>query len=109
MKHLPQASMPDSDLKLQLMSLALDAFTGAGYRAIGMDHFALPEDELSRAMETRTLHRNFMGYTVQSAQDMVAFGISGIGDVDGAFVQNHKKLPPYYQAVREGRLPVERG
>jgi oxygen-independent coproporphyrinogen-3 oxidase len=109
MKHLPQESLPGPALKLELLAAAIDAFTGAGYRAIGMDHFALPEDELSRAVEARTLHRNFMGYTVQSAGDMVAVGISGIGDVEGAFVQNLKKLPEYYAAIDAGRFPVERG
>jgi oxygen-independent coproporphyrinogen-3 oxidase len=109
MKHLPQESMPDAALKLELLALSIDAFTRAGYRAIGMDHFALPEDELSRAIETRTLSRNFMGYTVQSAQDMLAVGISAIGDVQGAFVQNVKKLPPYEESIAAGRFPVERG
>lgn len=109
MKHLPAESLPDAGLRLQLISMAVDVFTGAGYRAIGMDHFALPGDELSRAAEARTLSRNFMGYTVQSARDMVAVGISAIGDVQGAFVQNVKKLPEYRDAVAAGRFPVERG
>ena len=74
-----------------------------------MDHFALPDDELGRALEARTLHRNFMGYTVQSARDMVALGVSAIGDVQGAFVQNTKKLPEYYAALDAGRFPIERG
>jgi oxygen-independent coproporphyrinogen-3 oxidase len=81
MKHFPKEVLPDAPLKLQLLGLTIDAFTGAGYRQIGMDHFALPDDELSRAVEARTLHRNFMGYTVQSARDMVGVGITAIGDV----------------------------
>ena len=74
-----------------------------------MDHFALPDDDLARAMDDSTLHRNFMGYTVQSARDMVALGISGIGDVQGAFAQNVKKLPQYAAALGVGRFPIERG
>jgi oxygen-independent coproporphyrinogen-3 oxidase len=74
-----------------------------------MDHFALPGDDLARAAERGTLSRNFMGYTVQSARDMVGVGISAIGDVADAFVQNAKKLPAYYAAIDAGRLPVERG
>jgi oxygen-independent coproporphyrinogen-3 oxidase len=109
MKHIPTAALPDARLKLELLALSIDAFTRAGYRQIGMDHFALPEDELARAVESRTLHRNFMGYTVQAARDMVATGISGIGDLQGAYVQNVKKLPDYYAALRAGRFPVERG
>lgn len=109
MKHISREALPDASLKLELLGLTIDAFTAAGYRTIGMDHFALPSDELSRAIENRRLHRNFMGYTVQSARDMVAVGISGIGDVQGAYVQNAKKLPAYYRALDENRLPVERG
>ena len=109
MKHIPTAALPDAALKLELLALTIDAFARAGYRQIGMDHFALPEDELSRAAEARTLHRNFMGYTVQTARDMVALGVSGIGDLQGAYAQNVKKLPGYYAAVREGRFPIERG
>ncbi|HUF46446.1 MAG TPA: oxygen-independent coproporphyrinogen III oxidase [Vicinamibacterales bacterium] len=109
MKHLPEASLPGPALKIALLALARQAFTGAGYRAIGMDHFAVPDDELARALDARCLHRNFMGYTVQPARDMVALGVSGIGDVQGTFVQNTKKLSEYYAALDAGRFPVERG
>lgn len=109
MKHLPEESLPPADVKMALLALAQDAFTGAGYRQIGMDHFAVPEDELARALATQTLHRNFMGYTVQSARDMVALGVSAIGDVQSAFVQNTKKLNEYYDAIDAGRFPIARG
>ena len=65
--------------------------------------------DMARAVETHSLHRNFMGYTVKSTSDMVAAGISAIGDVHGAFVQNTKKLPEYYEAIDAGRFPIERG
>ena len=81
----------------------------AGYRQIGMDHFALPDDELSRALDAGCLHRNFQGYTTKPASDSVALGITGIGDLAGAYVQNVKKLPHHAEAVRAGRFPVERG
>jgi len=97
------------ELKLELYLLGLDKFLAAGYRQIGMDHFALPEDELAVAQEKRVLHRNFMGYTTKPASDTVAFGISGIGDLQGAYVQNIKEHEAYYTALREGRLPVFRG
>jgi len=109
MKHLPAESLPGADVKLALLAETIDAFVGAGYRQIGMDHFALPDDELARAIDNRSLNRNFMGYTVQSARDMVALGVSGIGDVQGAFIQNTKKLSEYYAALDAGRFPVERG
>jgi oxygen-independent coproporphyrinogen-3 oxidase len=109
MKHLPEEALPDAALKLRLLELTIEAFDGAGYRRIGMDHYALPHDELARAQDGRTLHRNFMGYTVQSARDLVAVGVSGIGDLQGAYVQNGKKLPEYFATLQEGRFPVERG
>ena len=109
MKHLPAEALPEASAKLELLALTIDAFAHAGYRQIGMDHFARPDDELAKAIDNRSLHRNFMGYTVQSARDMLAFGVSGIGDVQGAFVQNVKKLSDYYTALDAGRLPVERG
>ena len=109
MKHLADESLPGPDLKVALFGLARRAFLDAGYRQIGMDHFAVPEDELGRAIEHRALHRNFMGYTVQSARDMVALGVSGIGDVQNTFVQNTKKLNEYYAGLTAGRFPIERG
>ncbi len=109
MKQLDIEALPMVETKLALLAQTVDAFTSAGYRQIGMDHFALPSDELARAVDARTLHRNFMGYTVKSTSDMVAMGVSAIGDVRGAFVQNTKKLPEYYGAVESGRFPIERG
>lgn len=109
MKHLAEESLPSPRLKLELLALAIERFAAAGYVQIGMDHFALPDDEMGRAVAARTLHRNFMGYTVQSARDLVALGVSGIGDVQGTFVQNEKKLTDYYAALDAGRFPIERG
>ena len=103
------ALLPTGEQKLELYCLARDAFLKAGYLAIGMDHFAVPEDELARALDSRTLSRNFMGYTVKAAPDMIGFGVSAIGDVGGAFAQNEKKLPRYYDAIDRGEFPIERG
>jgi oxygen-independent coproporphyrinogen-3 oxidase len=109
MKELDVAALPAAETKLALLAATVDAFSRAGYRQIGMDHFALPGDDLGRAVETQTLHRNFMGYTVKSTSDLVAVGISAIGDVQSTFVQNTKKLPEYYDAIAAGRFPIERG
>jgi oxygen-independent coproporphyrinogen-3 oxidase len=109
MKDIDVQALPPAETKLALLAATVDAFTGAGYRQIGMDHFALPSDELARAVDTQTLHRNFMGYTVKATSDLVALGVSAIGNVQGAFVQNTKKLPEYYDAVGAGRFPTERG
>ena len=101
--------LPPPELKVELYLLGLQKFIAAGYVQIGMDHFALPDDELSRALAGRRLHRNFMGYTTKPAADSIAFGVSGIGDVQGAYIQNHKAQDKYYEALRAGRLPVLRG
>jgi len=108
-KGFDPAMLPSGEQKLDLFCLAREAFLRAGYRPIGMDHFAVPEDELARAVQTRTLSRNFMGYTVKSAPDMIGVGVSAIGDVAGAYAQNQKKLPRYYDAIDAGSLPIDRG
>ena len=108
-KNIDTTTLPPPDMKLDLYLMGLEAFLNAGYDPIGMDHFALPDDELSRAARVRKLHRNFMGYTVRPAPDMVAFGISGIGDVTAGYFQNVKKLSTYYDSLDNGRFPVERG
>jgi oxygen-independent coproporphyrinogen III oxidase len=108
-KKLERDILPDRDTKIGLILEARERLLATGYRAIGMDHFAKPDDELSAALDTGRLRRNFMGYTVQDTPDMIGFGVSAIGLVQGAYVQNHKKLSGYYAAVEAGGLPVERG
>ncbi|MBU1228232.1 MAG: oxygen-independent coproporphyrinogen III oxidase [Actinobacteria bacterium] len=108
-KRIDQATLPDRDTKFALLALVSEGLVSAGYRAIGMDHFALPGDELSLALNEGTLSRNFMGYTTKRGTEMVALGTSGISDVAGAYAQNHKRLNSYYTSVDTGELPVERG
>ena len=109
MKRIPEAALPAASLKLELLGLAIERFTRAGYRQIGMDHFAVPEDDLARAAENGTLFRNFMGYSVRAAPDLLGLGVSAIGDVAGAYAQNTKKLSAYAGAVAANRFPIERG
>ena len=108
-KRIDQSTLPDRDAKFALLAQVSDRLVGGGYRAIGMDHFALPDDELSVAMDTGSLSRNFMGYTTKRGTEMVALGSSGISDVAGAYSQNHKRLNSYYQSIEAGELPIERG
>ena len=108
-KGLPMADLPDAEAKLELFVEAMQRFVAAGYRQIGMDHFALPDDELAKASDAGRLHRNFMGYTTRPAPDMVGVGVSSIGDVSGAFAQNVKPLAAYYDALDAGQFPIERG
>jgi len=108
-KRIDADLLPAREEKFELFAAAIRAFRENGYRQIGMDHFALPGDELAVALDERRLHRSFMGYTVQRTPVMLGLGISSIGDVAGAYVQNAKKLKPYYGALDDGSLPVERG
>ena len=101
--------MPTPAEKMGLFTTALDAVTEAGYRYIGMDHFALPDDELALALERGTLHRNFQGYTVRRADDLLGLGQSSISDLMGVYAQNEKDNALYEAAGREGRLATVRG
>jgi oxygen-independent coproporphyrinogen-3 oxidase len=101
--------LPGPELKLRLFGEAHSMFTRAGYEAIGMDHFALPDDELAVAARENRLHRNFMGYTTRPAPDMIGLGISAIGDVRDAFFQNEKAIPAYKRRIDAGGPPVFRG
>ncbi len=106
---IPDEALPRGIDKLALYLVAMETLVSAGYEAIGMDHFAKPEDELARGMKNGTLHRNFMGYTTRPAEDMISFGVTAISEVAGAFAQNDKDLLSWSDAIDEGRLPVERG
>jgi oxygen-independent coproporphyrinogen-3 oxidase len=108
-RRMDATKMPTGPEKYALFAAARRMLADAGYRAIGMDHFALPTDELTRAMDERRLHRNFMGYTVVPSSDMVACGLSGIGEVGGGYAQNEKELSAYYNALGERRFAVARG
>jgi oxygen-independent coproporphyrinogen-3 oxidase len=103
------ADIPTPQTKLELMALTIEKLTGAGYVYIGMDHFALPEDELSRAQREGHLHRNFQGYSTHSECDLVGLGVSAIGKVGDCFAQNYKTIPQWQDAIGRGELPVWRG
>ena len=108
-KRIDADLLPDRDLKFGLLSMAISRLTEAGYHQIGMDHFALPDDELTIAYGNGTLSRNFMGYTTTRGTEIVGLGSSAISDIGAAYAQNHRRLASYYESVDQGRLPVERG
>ena len=101
--------LPTAGEKRALYEVGLELFEHAGYAEVGMDHFALPGDELFVAMNEKKLHRNFMGYTTQSSRAMIGLGASSISDIWGAFVQNAKDIEAYKAKVFGGTLPVEKG
>ncbi len=106
---LPQEALPKTEQRVELFLQSVEAFTKAGYRLIGLDHFALESDELARAQDEGYLYRNFQGYTVRPAPDTVAFGMTSISDIGGAYAQNAHKLKDWGDQVARGELPVERG
>jgi oxygen-independent coproporphyrinogen-3 oxidase len=108
-RRFDETYLPRPVEKFRLFTIAHRLFLEAGYVQIGMDHFARPDDELAQARMERRLKRNFQGYTVNPASDIVAFGITAISDVQGCYAQNVKTLPRYYRALEQGRIPVERG
>jgi oxygen-independent coproporphyrinogen III oxidase len=101
--------LPSANEKRALYEVGLELFEQAGYAEVGMDHFALPGDELFVAMSEKKLHRNFMGYTTQSSRAMIGLGASSISDIWGAFAQNAKDIEAYKTKVFGRTLPIEKG
>ncbi len=104
-----EQDLPNAQEKMALYQLGKKMFADAGYEDIGMDHFALPTDLMVRAAHQGTLHRNFMGYTVQKTGLLLGLGVSSISDVGTAFAQNKKTIREYYEQIARGELPVFRG
>ncbi|WP_396167043.1 oxygen-independent coproporphyrinogen III oxidase [Flavobacterium sp.] len=101
--------IPQSDTKRQLYELGKKMLLEMGYVEIGMDHFTLPTDEMYLAFKSKTLHRNFMGYTASKTELMIGLGVSSISDSWNSFAQNEKSLETYYQKINGNNLPVFRG
>ena len=108
-RQIDDADLPSNEAKLGLLALAVEQLSEAGYRYIGMDHFALPDDDLAIAQVHGTLQRNFMGYTTHANCDLVGLGMSAISHVGGSFSQNARDLPGWQRAIDSGHLPVWRG
>ncbi|MCC6706487.1 MAG: oxygen-independent coproporphyrinogen III oxidase [Gammaproteobacteria bacterium] len=107
--RIDASTLPPPAEKLAILHHTIDVLTEAGYQYIGMDHFALPHDELARAQRAGTLHRNFQGYSTHAGCDLVGLGVSSIGMLEGSYHQNRKALPDYYAALEGGQLCVTRG
>jgi oxygen-independent coproporphyrinogen III oxidase len=101
--------LPQGMDKYQIFRAGIERFTSAGYRYIGMDHFARPDDELCQAQSNRTLHRNFQGYTTKAGADLLAAGVSSISSIDSIYAQNYRDLNSYYAAIERNELPIMRG
>jgi len=103
------ADLPSAESKRQQYETGKQRFENAGYFEIGMDHFALKSDSLYKAMENKTLHRNFMGYTASKTQAMIGLGVSSISDSWYGFAQNVKSNEEYYELLDQNIIPVFKG
>lgn len=108
-RRINESDLPDAETKLQILQQATRKLLDNGYVYIGMDHFALPDDELAIAQENGTLHRNFQGYTTHSQCDLIGMGVSSISKVGKTYVQNHTDMTDYQSAIEQGQLPIHRG
>jgi oxygen-independent coproporphyrinogen-3 oxidase len=117
--HLPQMfraqrlideeQLPEPAVKLEILRSTIERLTSAGYVYIGMDHFALADDELVKAQQRGELQRNFQGYSTHGNSDLVGLGMTSIGQVGDCYAQNAKEMAPYRAALEQGELPIVKG
>jgi len=117
--HLPQrfkgqrmindADIPLPETKLEILHRTIDTLCSSGYEYIGMDHFALPNDELVKARENGTLQRNFQGYSTHRHCDLIALGVSAIGNIGNMFAQSAVTTMEYEAIIEAGELPIKKG
>jgi oxygen-independent coproporphyrinogen III oxidase len=108
-RQIDASAVPGAEQRLELLRLALEELAAGGHRYIGMDHFALPDDELVRAQEAGGLQRNFMGYTTHADCELLGLGVSAISHIGESFCQNFRDLKNWDAALAARRLPVWRG
>ncbi|WP_293391416.1 oxygen-independent coproporphyrinogen III oxidase [Nevskia sp.] len=101
--------LPNAAQKLELFQLTIERMLAAGYLYIGMDHFALPSDELACALSDGTLQRNFQGYSTRGGLDLLGIGMSSISRLGDSYSQNARTMKDYRAALVSGRLPIDRG
>jgi oxygen-independent coproporphyrinogen III oxidase len=108
-RRIEATALPSPEVRFDLLRLAIEELSASGYRYIGMDHFALPGDELVQAQEADELQRNFMGYTTHAHCDLIGMGVSAISHIGDSFSQNFRDLKAWEGAVDGGRMPLWRG
>ncbi len=108
-RRINEADLPSSTEKLAILQNTTNQLLEAGYIYIGMDHFALPDDELAIAQRNGTLYRNFQGYSTHADCDLIGLGITSISQVSDSYSQNVKTLEEYYAKITAGQIPVFRG
>ena len=108
-RMIDESSIPSPETKLEILRHTIDKLGGSEYVYIGMDHFALPDDDLVRAQQNGTLQRNFQGYSTHGGCDLVGLGVSSIGHIGNVFAQNTPSTIEYETLLHEGELPVRKG
>lgn len=108
-RRINEAELPSAEERLQIFMMSLRRLLDAGYIYIGLDHFAKPDDELTRAQAAKTLHRNFQGYTTHAECDLIGLGVSSIGKVGHSYSQSLSTLDEYYERLDAGKLPIKKG
>ena len=108
-RQINDADMPSPEVKLDILQMVIQRLLDEGYVYIGMDHFAKPDDELAVAQRNNQLYRNFQGYSTHSDCDLIGLGITSIGRVGDAYMQNVKDLPSYADLINQGKLPLFKG
>ena len=108
-KLIHSEDLPTPDQKLEILKMTIEELTSNGYVYVGMDHFARPKDELTRAQREKSLYRNFQGYSTKSGADLYGFGMSAISHFGDVYAQNFKTLKEYYEALESDTLPTHIG
>jgi oxygen-independent coproporphyrinogen-3 oxidase len=108
-RRISDAALPDSPQRYDQACAIANALKGAGYVQIGLDHFALPDDDLAVASRNGRLHRNFQGYTTDASDILLGFGASAIGQLPQGYLQNEVQTRAYSEAIASGKLATVRG
>ncbi|QKF61643.1 oxygen-independent coproporphyrinogen III oxidase [Campylobacter curvus] len=109
MRKFDETTLPSPQVKLEILKYTAEFLTKNGYKMIGMDHFAKPNDELFAALANGTLHRNFQGYTTKGGADLIGIGVTSIGECKRHYAQNFKDMDQYEAALDSGILPYAKG
>ncbi|GAB4173674.1 MAG: oxygen-independent coproporphyrinogen III oxidase [Calditrichia bacterium] len=106
---IKKEELPPVEEKLEILKLVIEYLTSHGYEFIGMDHFARPDDELTRALKSETLYRNFQGYNTHAEAEVFAMGATSISQLSESYSQNVRSDNEYKKIIDSGKLPIERG
>ena len=109
MRKFDETTLPSPKIKLEILKYTMEYLPNHGYKMIGRDHYAKPEDELFKALENGSLHRNFQGYTTKGGAQLIGIGLTSIGEGDDYYAQNYKDMTSYEAAIDAGKLPNAKG